>query len=102
MAFAFPAYHTETYRAVVDRSVLRVAAKRAFAALSWPVREETFDKVIATRGSFWSSGEIVCVCFGSDNSYSVTSKCIIPFQFNDWGRNRKNVKEFAETLKQYV
>ena len=102
MAFAIPAYHTETYRAVVDQSVLRMAAKRAFAALSWPVREETYDEVIAARGDFWSSGEFVSVRFGPDNSYSVTSKCIVPFQFCNWGRNKKNVRAFAETLKQYL
>lgn len=103
MAFAFPAYHTETYRAVIDRSVLRVAAKQTFAAISWPVREETYDKVIATRGvSLWSWGEIVSVQFGPDNSYSVTSKCIVPFQCCDWGRNRRNVQEFADALKEYL
>ena len=104
MTFAFPAYHTETYRAVVQP--VRLARRgEAGVCLRSPgrVREETYDKVIAARGvNLWSWGETVYVHFGSDSSYSVTSKCVVPFQCCDWGRNRKNVQKFAETLKQYL
>ena len=103
MAFGFPAYHTETYSGVASRLSCAPAAKRAFAALSWPIRGETSDTVVASRGvNMWSWGETVSIHFGSDNSCSVTSKCAVPFQCCDWGRNRRNVEEFARTLKQYV
>lgn len=102
MAFGFPAYHTAQYSTKGDRkSELHTAVHAALAALSWSVKEETVDGLLASTSiNLRSWGERVLILFKSDHSISVTSQCALPTQCFDWGKNKANVKKFlAEIAK---
>lgn len=103
MAFGFPAYHADCYLSGADLHDVRKASREALTALSWRLREDTNDKVVAsTSTSFWSWGEKVFVRYSADGSVSVRSECILPTQFFDWGKNRANVDKFMVELKKRV
>jgi hypothetical protein len=104
MAFGFPAHHTECYSSGPDNPRdLRPAAREALNALSWSVREETHDRILAsTSVNMRSWGENVTIDFLPDNSISVTSKCALPTQCLDWGRNKANVAKFVERIRKHA
>jgi hypothetical protein len=101
MAFGFPAYHTEHYSAGADASAdLRVAIRAAIKALSWTIKQEVSDQIIAsTNFNLRSSWEKVSISFLPDNSISITSKCSWPTQCFDWGKNKANVEKFMAEIK---
>ena len=95
MAFGFPAFHTEHYVARFANPDLRRAARETLAALSWSLREETYDSIVgSTSINLLSWGEKVFITFLPGNAISVTSKCAMPTQCIDWGKNRSNVVKF--------
>ncbi len=104
MAFGFPAYHTECYSTDTSKSTdLRVAVRETLTALSWSVREESHDRIIAsTSMSSRSWGEKVLIIFLPDKSISVTSKCSLPTQCFDWGKNKANVGQFIAEIRKHV
>ena len=103
MTFGFPAYHTDRYSAADKGADLRSAVRQALAALSWPVKEEAADRLVASTGMNWRSwGEKVYIDFLPEDSISVASKCAFPLQCVDWGKNKANVKEFMAELKNHV
>jgi len=104
MASGFPAYHTEHYSAGTAATPdLRKAARGTLAALSWSLREETHDRIIgSTSMNIRSWGEKVLINFLPDNSISVTSKCALPTQFLDWGKNKANVVKFMAEFSKHV
>ena len=103
MTFGFPAYHTESYSAGAAGADLRVAARETLAALSWSLREETADGIVAsTSANLRSWGEKVVITFAPDKSVSVTSKCALATQCLDWGKNKTNVGKFMTEFKQHV
>ena len=94
MTFGFPAYHTETYRFGEDVSDVRNLAIRALDSLAWPLLTQTDSRLEAKTGvSLLSFGEKITIDFLSDYEISVTSKCSIPTQCFDWGKNRSNVSQ---------
>lgn len=104
MAFGFPAYHTERYSAGTGKSAdLRVAVRATLNALSWSIREEASDRVVAsTSVNIRSWGEKVLISFLPDNSISVTSKCALPTQCLDWGKNKANVGRFMAEIRNHA
>jgi len=104
MAFGFPAYHTERYSTDTRKSAdLRVAVRETLTALSWSVREESHDRVIAsTSMNIRSWGEKLLISFLPDNSVSVISKCALPTQCLDWGKNKANVGLFMAEIRKHV
>ena len=103
MAFGFPAYHTECYSADNATPDLRKAARETLAVLSWSVCEETDDRIVAsTTMSIRSWGEKVLINFLPGNSICVTSKCALPTQCLDWGKNKANVVEFMAEFSKHV
>lgn len=104
MAFGFPAYHTERYSSDTSNSAdLHVAVRDTLTALSWSVREESHDQIIAsTSVNIRSWGEKVLIIFMPDNSISVTSMCALPTQCLDWGRNKANVGRFMAEISRHV
>lgn len=104
MAFGFPAYHTERYSADAGKSAdLRFAVRETLNELSWPLREEASDQIIAsTSVNIRSWGEKVLIRFLPDNSISVTSKCALPTQCFDWGKNNANVGRFMAAIRKHV
>ena len=103
MTFGFPAYYTEQYSAETDNSAdLRAAVKGSLNALSWFIREEKNDQIIAATGvNIWSWGEKILIDFLSDNSILITSKCALPVQCLDWGKNKANVGRFMAEIRKY-
>ena len=102
MAFGFPAYHTERYDAQHDID-LRSVAKETLAQLSWALRtEESMEILASTSLNLRSWGEKVTIKFEADRSISITSRCALPTQCFDWGKNRANVVKFIAALNQRV
>lgn len=104
MAFGFPAYHTERYCADTGKSAdLRAAVRVTLNALSWSIREEVSDRITAsTSGNIRSWGEKILISFLPDNSISVTSKCALPTQCFDWGKNKANVVKFMAEIRNHI
>lgn len=99
MAFGFPAYHTESYSAGGSLTESRVAVKKALDSLSWPIREETTMSILAsTSVNVRSWSEKVLISFLPDGTFSVTSKCCLPTQCLDWGKNKANVRRFMAVV----
>jgi hypothetical protein len=82
---------------------LREAVRETLAALSWSLREETADGIVAsTSANLRSWGEKVVIAFAPDKAVSVTSKCALATQRLDWGTNKTNVGTFLTELRQHV
>ena len=102
MAFGFPAYHTERYDSQngID---LRLATKEALARLSWSMREVGPMEILAsTNMNFRSWGEKVTIKFETARTILITSRCALPTQCLDWGKNKANVKRFLAVINQIV
>jgi hypothetical protein len=104
MAFGFPAYHTERYSASADKSPdLRVTVRATLTALSWSIREEASDQIVASTGvNIRSWGEKILINFLPDKSISVTSKCALPTQCLDWGKNKANIQKFMDEIRNHA
>ncbi|MCC5915413.1 MAG: hypothetical protein JJU46_13650 [Balneolaceae bacterium] len=46
---------------------------------------------LRAKWSVWSWGEIITVDFSDKDTISIASRCSVPFQLFDWGKNRENV-----------
>src|SRR5690349_17364217 len=101
MAVGLPAFHTEQYSAAEDRCAdLRAAVLTVLNALSWPIREQTADRIVAsTSVSIASWGEEISITFMLDSRITVTSKCALPTQCFDWGKNKANVRKFLGEIR---
>lgn len=104
MTFGFPAYHTEQYCEATAKSAdLRVAVRATLNALSWSIREETSGRITAsTSVNMRSWGENILVSFLPNNSISVTSKCALPTQCVDWGKNKASVVKLMTEIGKHV
>ena len=103
MAFGFPAYHTERYSRANPIPDIRNAVRETLGALSWSLRDETHDRIIASTGTGMRSwGERVFIDFLPDNAISVTSRCRAPTQCVDWGKNRANIRQFMAELEKHT
>ncbi len=104
MSFGFPAYFTQHLsREGAPAETLRSAARDALDALGWHVREERADQIVASTSlNIRSWGERVILSFPSDGSISVTSRCALPTQCVDWGKNKSNVQRFVAQFDRHV
>ena len=104
MAFGFPAQYTGRYTPRNnDPAVLHEAVREAFRSLAWPYANETNGRIVAFIGySVISWGEEVVVGVQPDNSLLITSKCILPVQFFDYGKNKANVLTFIAQIRKFV
>jgi len=103
MAFGFPAYHTEDiHLRVTDEEIIEVV-KKVLQNLSWSIREETSNYILAsTSMNLRSWGEKLHINFFSGGLISVTSKCAFPIQCFDWGKNKTNINRFMTELKKNI
>lgn len=102
MAFGFPAYHTEQVspgaRSAAD---LRAAVKAALSALSWAIQSESSARIEASASiNLQSWGEKILIDFLPTGGLTVTSKCVLPTQCFDWGKNRGNIEKLLAALDQ--
>lgn len=103
MAFGFPAYHTEHYSPGTAKAKMQEAIRSTVESLEWKIRIDDVDGFeVSTGVNFRSWGEKVVIDFMEDHSISVTSKCALPTQCIDWGKNKANVNKFLAELKGHL
>lgn len=104
MAFGFPAYHTQTYVTSVENAEdAATMAKQALYILEWPIKVEKETSLHTTayvNFNIRSFGEKLTIDVSTEAPYTltITSKCMLPTQCFDWGRNKKNVTRFISEL----
>ncbi len=95
----FPAYHSTEYRSSLPASVLESAVIEAFEGMGISI-ERAFGRYEGRMPfNFWSFGEILSVTIGPDGQLQITSKCVMPTQCFDWGKNRRNVEKLVELIE---
>ncbi len=68
--------------------------RRVIPMLGWRFQGERPGEIFASVPlSFWSWGEDVHIRFFQDH-FSIESKCVMPLQIIDWGRNKSNIRKF--------
>lgn len=103
MAFGFPAYHTERYVFPETRLDPYELVVEAIQNLQWKLRSESDTEIRASVGfNFWSFGERITIRFDTPDEVTVTSKCVLPTQCNDWGKNRSNVFAFLSRVERLI
>ena len=99
MAFGFPAYHTELYKSDKDNIDLLNKIKEGIMSLGWKVSSQTSNKIIgSTSVSLMSWGEKLEIVKTDKNSCTITSKCSLPIQCVDYGKNKSNVMKLISIL----
>ena len=101
MAFGFPAYHTERYSSQAATSEeLRLVVREVLRTLTWPIKSETGNRIEASSSiGLKSWGEAIHIELLPDNAIRITSKCKLPTQCFDWGKNRENVSRFLSEIE---
>ena len=99
MSFGFPAFHRETETFSLNSGSLNWLVKSAFGELGWKI---TTDSPSYLEGSaslnLASWGEKISVSFDGP-TLTVISKCALPTQCVDWGKNKRNVMLLLSTLR---
>lgn len=98
MAFGFPVYARGSRRYDSNPDALRETVARTLSALGWTAYGHwSGSRFVAAVGvSFWSWGEKITVDIDGESTIWVESKCRLPTQCIDWGKNRRNVNAFFE------
>ena len=101
MPLQFPArYSKEISSDIDDKEVLKMAAAKTVRDCAWKVGQVADDQLSASTSLNWqSSGETIEIELLSPSSLRITSKCAMPTQCFDWGKNRSNVEEFARQFE---
>ena len=100
MAFGFPAYHRESITLCPTRGDAYAQVLGALRSLSWPIRQESAQQILASTGmGLRSWGEQIVIELLPDNGLTITSKCALPTQCFDWGKNRANVCRLLAELQ---
>ncbi len=102
MAFGFPAYARGSRQYDFSSNALQEAVARALNALGWtPFGNWSGRRFVAEIGvSVWSWGEKVNVKIDCDGTIWFESKCRLPTQCIDWGKNQRNVKAFFHLVEE--
>lgn len=101
MTFSFPAYHTEEIEVEMKPAELRRAVCEALESLGWSISKRSKEAISASTGiNLLSWGEQILIEFGDDGSVSITSKCSLPTQCFDWGKNKSNVLKLIDELEE--
>ena len=99
MSFGFPAYHEETITLNKSKDDFVQDLKSGFKKLNWSIKNESDSEINASNKiNFLSWGEKIIIKFLDSNRVSITSKCVLPTQRFDWGKNGKNVNSLLSLL----
>ena len=99
MAFGFPAYHRERVALPATGGGAADIVLKTLTALSWQLRTQSPSQLLASTGmGLRSWGERIEIDLLPDNTLAITSKCALPTQCFDWGKNRANVRRFLAEL----
>lgn len=104
MTFGFPAYHTERLLVPTDTpDQLHASVKDTLQSLGWSIESYYAPRLIVKSSISLSSwGERIEIDFLADQRLVITSKCVMPTQCFDWGRNRANVMRFVGELQRRI
>ncbi len=99
MSFGFPAYHSQTETFYPGGGSLYSLVRNAFAELSWKITVDTPSHLEASATlNLASWGEKISVSI-EGTTVTIVSKCLLPTQCIDWGKNKKNVMLLLNTLR---
>lgn len=104
MSFGFPAYSTSevSLQGKPPEEVQRLI-RTAIGALGWHIKRDDTSRVVAAASvSLWSWGEKIIVECLSEHDVRITSKCALPTQCVDWGKNARNVTRFVDYLQAHA
>lgn len=104
MVFAFPAYHSDKFVAPSPEVNLVRLSQAAVQHLGWILVSQSRDSIVySTRKRLVSRCERVTIQFiEADHSLTIVSRCVLPTQCLDWGKNRKNVTVFLQVLQALI
>mgnify|MGYP001219223479 FL=1 len=98
MAIGFPAYHIQ--RLNLRDTNLRVSVSAALEQTGWTVLETTKHSIRAKIGiNLWTFGETIQITFIDDKTIEIHSKCRLPTQIFDWGKNKRNVNTLVNLIE---
>jgi hypothetical protein len=103
MTFGFPAYYSDECIVRKTGVNLENAVADVLRELKWELSEDSTHGMTARiGGGLRTWGEVVNIEFVSGNTVRITSKCVMPTQCLDWGKNKSNVSKFIAALKTRV
>jgi hypothetical protein len=95
MAFGFPASYEVKHDLVGSRQTARDAVVYAFELVGWDYAMiDPYHFRARVRMTGMSYGEIVIVSLAVPGSLKIISAGRWPLQVFDWGKNKRNVKQF--------
>lgn len=96
MSFGFPAYHNETVEPNEPDNDVHGRILQCLSGLKWSVTHKNPNQIQATTTiNLWSWGEKITLELNESGTFSITSKCALPTQCFDWGKNQRNVQAFV-------
>ena len=96
MAFGFPAYHQVVRN--IQKEDIPAYVKSLCDDLNWEITHQEGEYIYAkVIGSALTLGERIIFQI-RDSQLAIRSECHNPFQFLDFGKNKKNVLQFVEAL----
>lgn len=101
MSFGFPAHcNTQLSLPAAKHDDVHARVQHALASLRWRIKQDDPARIVAAAGvSLWSWGETVSIDVLPDHTLAITSKCVLPTQCLDWGKNRRNVEQLVAKLQ---
>lgn len=100
MAFGFPAYHSTTLDLSSQplEKVLAIVAK-AMQAQGWKINLQHGNTLQATSSISWLSwAETISAQLDDNHILQLKSKCSMPTQCLDWGKNRRNIEKLVAEI----
>jgi hypothetical protein len=96
MALGFPAHAQGCRRYDLGPDALKEAVARALNATGWTAYGNwSGQRFVAEVGiSFWSWGEKISIEIDPGGAVWIESRCRLPTQCLDWGKNQRNVDAF--------
>lgn len=90
------------FKKVINKSEhadFRERLTNSLDVLPYKVERMDDDKIVLKVGwSIWSWGEIIKIDFSDDKTISISSRCKVPLQMIDYGKNRENVERLVSKI----
>jgi hypothetical protein len=100
MTFGFPAHFADSRPSQLQHEELVCLVRAALDELGWRYEFASRSEVRASTSSLKVLGEILRIEILPDGVVMVESKCGLPSQCLDWGKNKRNVQRFIAQLEQ--
>lgn len=99
MAIGLPAYHQEKRKhELANKAACETVVQAVIDEMPWieiGYIKEAFD--YRSRGTILTFAERILIYVGESEIF-VKSSCLFPGQFIDFGKNKRNVRDFFETF----